>query len=226
MDNGGPLTIDDVAIVPVVRSTQQDIAPLAVQPGAIATEWIQYDPQPTSQWAQTRTGSGGSLTITPHDQSVLTPGFSLGDGGVVAKYLKDGRFVKLKVRFTVGAATKINGLVLDQSFNPGEVYGETGVMHIKLPFPTAATTPYFYGAYGFSTTAVTSGPVLSHQAQGASQVIDLPLVGGGSDVNLGSLWEFAFSSPFTFSSNTLLQRGISPGDFFDVQLEYETDLDD
>lgn len=221
------LTIPDVAVVPVARAAQQDIKPAAVQPRAITSVWKTFDPQITSKWAQTRTGppgSGGALTITTRDESVMTPGFSLGNGTVVAKYLKEGRFFKVKVRFTIGSTTVINGLVLDQSFSPGEVYGETGRMHISLPFPSASSNPYFYGTFGFSDSAATGGAPV-HTAQTAFQVLDL-IAGGTTDMTIGALWEFDAGSPTTFSANTTFQRLWTPGDFFDVQLECETDLDD
>lgn len=217
-------TLEDTPLEPVQRVRNGDVAPRGIIPTALVSQWENFDAQIVSKWSQTRSGTIGALVTTTRDQTVTTPGFSLGNGTIVAKYLKNGRFVIVKVRFTIGSTTKINGLVLDQSSSPGETFGETGIMHMVLPFPSASSNPYSYGTYGYSDTAVASSGALSHTAQVAFSNLDL-LAANVTDVALGTLWQATAGSPTTYSANTTSQRLWTPGDFFDVQMEYETDLD-
>ena len=225
MDKKSPgfTTVQDRLLKPNTRVEQKNVTPKAATPDKIKALWESYDPQIASKWYQTRSGSIGALVTVAKGETQATPGFSLGNGIVTAKYLKQGRFAIAKIRFEIGTSTKINGLVLDQSASPGEVFGETGRIYIKLPFPAAGSLPYFFGNYAYTSTAVQSSGALVHTAQSFQFLT--PIAPNSTEVLIPA-WIFDAGSPTGYPANTTTQRLWTPGDYFDVQLEVETDSDD
>lgn len=177
------LSLQSQVLQPLAKVNQNDTKPRAAETDKVEGTWYDFDPQITSRWTVTVDGSGG---VTFRDGISLTPGWSLGDSVVVARSLKIGQLVRVKIVVTHGT-NKLYGNANVASVSGGpQTIGDYGETSFVLPYP-----PHSSAHSGFAT-GIQTGTVTLIDASNVTE--RQPLYRFGNYLTLGS----AFSASPSF----------------------------
>lgn len=203
-------------IVPVQRAAKQDILPYAVRPAAQAIPWQDVQPVFFNRWTDTFVSS----VSTPHDGSVPTPSFTIGDADVSLTLLKLDRLVFLRLYIQIGAGTKINTLVRDDGAST--LSGDAGKTFLRLPYHVADGNTRQFSIYNYTFT---QGPVADNQHGNQSAYFVVPKLAPGTNELPISVWDGLAGSAANPGDaiDPDIQVYWSAGDIYDLQLEFETD---
>lgn len=225
------LTLREAALDPYRRAQKQDVAPGSIKPPARKNEWTPYDCHPHSKWNFTVDGSGTTL----RDGVTATPGFSIGNALLDARYYKTGRFVYVKIRGILGTASSWNNVQLQA--DGSTQYGDFGTVYFDLPLPAAANDFTFaQGAMHETNTILNASSVPTLRYAVETNLINLPgnnlgilatnqFVRNGATEVIANFFATANAGPLTYNASGPFQQFVTVGDKFDLQLKYETDVD-
>lgn len=221
------LKLREQVLEPFNRKTGPDLSPASVLNKNVYNTWTDFDANFHSKWQMTISGAG----ITLRDGRSATPGFALGNAVVVAKYLKRGRIVYVRLRVTLGSSSQWSNLVLQA--DGVTRYGDIGDVYIDLPIQAGADARiYGLGTIWQVSTKLTalSVPFQTDYAQ-VSTISNAfsqknAIVRPAATEFLFAAFSIESNSPLVYNALNPGATFTQPGDYADLFLKYETDLDD
>jgi len=142
------LALQEKILAPFARAAQADTTPAVAAPAKVEGIWNDFDPQILSRWTTT-TDAAGAVTL--RDGVTPTPGWTLGDSKVLAKCLKIGQLVRVKLVVTHGSKNLYGLASVAVVAGFPQTIGEVGRTSFVLPYP-----PHADGHGGFAVGVQTA----------------------------------------------------------------------